>query len=161
MNLLAQPVANGGFRFFECAEPSVRIDCESRIIERNVPARKSLAQAIGTERGWPSCIRGRGEAFCSCRNSGRWANPEKQIAVSVVHSENFDNRRPPGIEVPVAGLPAGCDCRNSCGTGVFCLRYGGSLRELDFQILVADVGLRLTRIHRTREFDGAENVMQR
>jgi hypothetical protein len=47
VNLLAKPVANGGFLVVKGTQPIVRVDCESRVIEWNVSARESLAQAVG------------------------------------------------------------------------------------------------------------------
>jgi len=47
VNLFAKPVANSGFLVVERTQPIVRVDCESRVIEWNVPTRESLAQAVG------------------------------------------------------------------------------------------------------------------
>lgn len=47
MNLIAEPVANSGFLVVKGTQPIVRVDCESRVIEWNVTARESLAQAVG------------------------------------------------------------------------------------------------------------------
>jgi hypothetical protein len=47
VNPFSQPVSDCGFGFFECSQTIVRVESESLIIERDVPAGDSLAAAIG------------------------------------------------------------------------------------------------------------------